>query len=107
MAAAEREGRFLYQDHAKEGVISKYKVIAAQGPGRYLLVEKCMDDPEGDARLLDRGLLFPAQSLQAFLGRGYWEDATLSDADLDALLEAATEVPHRGNVPLPTSRPPS
>ena len=68
-----------------------YRVIAVRGTSDYLLVDRTSDDPEY-ARVLANGTLNPWTYLPSTVARGYWEEATLADGALDALLENATVI---------------
>ena len=80
--------------------MSSYKVIGVSGQNAYLLVDKRAAEPVR-GRVLDSGKLFPPLTIQAIIGRGYWENGSLPDAELDELLEAAFEVPTGAAVPIP------
>ncbi len=74
--------------------MSDYKVIATRGRGVYLLVEKDGFDPEtGNARVLDNGVLHQPFRFQSIIARGYCEEYSMPDEELDKLLEVAYEVP--------------
>ena len=85
--------------------MSIYKVVGTQGPGVYLLVEKGEWDPAtGTARVLDDGLLYQPFRFQSIIARGYWEEHSLPDDELDELLAEAFEVPAGAAVPIPPRR---
>ena len=69
-----------------------------------MLVDKRVETPK-NARVLDNGVLHPPMTIQALLGRGYWEESSLPDAELDTLLADAFEVPAGAAVPIPPRRP--
>jgi hypothetical protein len=72
---------------------SGYKVIARQGEGRYILVPVGADDPTlMDARVLDTrsGVLHKPRRLITILAHGYWEDESMSHAELVKLLQGAS-----------------
>ena len=79
--------------------------MGTQGPGRYLLVEKGEWDPAtGTARVLDDGDLYQPFRFQSIIARGYWEEHSLPDDELDELLAEAFEVPAGAAVPIPPRR---
>ena len=87
------------------GTLSIYKVVSTQGPGRYLLVEKGEWDPAtGTARVLDDGDLYQPFRFQSIIARGYWEEHSLPDDELDELLAEAFEVPAGAAVAIPPRR---
>jgi hypothetical protein len=63
------------------------KVIARQGKARWLI------DAGGEqGRILDsvEAKVYPPQWIASIVARGYWEPATMSQSELDALLAKAT-----------------
>lgn len=70
------------------------KIIASQGPGRYLValpLTQPGDIPMG--RILDQsqGILHPAMSVLSITARGYWTDWDEDEADTAAMIAA---LPH-------------
>ena len=80
--------------------MSIYKVIGVSGRDAYLLVDKRASKPK-HGRVLANSELFQPLTIQAIIGRGYWENGSLPDAELDELLAAAFEVPVGAAVPIP------
>ena len=75
-------------------------MIGVSGSDAYLLVDKRASKPKY-GRVLDGSELFQPLTIDAITGRGYWENGSLPDAELDLLLEAAFEVPDGAAVPIP------
>ena len=69
-----------------------YEVIARRGTESYLLLDK--RNPTM-ARVLRDGEIYPLMILNSILARGYWEEASMSDAEYQALLEGVTIIHDR------------
>lgn len=65
------------------------KIIATQGPGRYLIQIPSTTVGTPMCRILDvdQKRLFPPQSVLSATARGYWQDVTLSDEQTADLLQ--------------------
>ena len=68
--------------------MSDCKVIAVRGGDDYLLVDSRSEAPE-KARVLADGVLYPPFNINSILARGYWEEGSLPDDELDALISEA------------------
>ena len=63
-------------------------MIAVRGGDDYLLVDSRSEAPE-KARVLADGVLYPSFNIHSILARGYWEEGSLPDDELDALISEA------------------
>ena len=63
-------------------------MIAVRGGDDYLLVDSRSEAPE-KARVLADGVLYPPFNINSILARGYWEEGSLPDDELDALISEA------------------
>lgn len=72
------------------------KIVATQGPGRYLLDCEIKVDGKPQGQIIDTraGKIWPPMFIQAIIARGYWSDCDLSPEQTEALLAAVQPSSH-------------